>query len=50
MTARTHCDGEDGTSRSKVPNYSFAWQIGYALAKPVLLPNGASQEREIYVR
>ena len=28
----------------KVPTYSFAWQIGYEFAKPVLLPKGTRLE------
>jgi hypothetical protein len=27
-----------------VPRYSFAWQLGYEMAKPVMLPKGTKLE------
>lgn len=35
--------GETDTAL-KVPNYSFAWQLGYDEAKPLLLPKGTRME------
>jgi len=32
----------------KVPNYSFAWQIGYEFAQPVLLPKGTRLESKTW--